>query len=354
VSAVADRKRAIVLGAGLMGAGWARRLLPTFGERVELVGLVDANRAALDGLADAVGLAGSARFASMDEAFGRVEADLCVVVLPPALHREASVKAAARGLHVLSEKPLADSWPACQEIYRAVRAAGVKMQVVQNYRFNGPTWTMRRVLRSGELGRINYLVGRSANDYREFGSWDTEFRYRMRHAMLLDGGVHHLDMLRNLAGADVATIAGWEWNPPWSSSDGEFNALFAMRMTTGARAVYEGSAVAAGEQNTWREELYRAECEHGSATVGRDRIVRIHRLRRGSLVTEEVPLERPEHEGHAAILAQFLDWLDGADPPETHLDDNVRTAAAMFGAVAASAGERVVDVAAMVRELTGD
>ena len=351
---MAGRKRAIVLGAGLMGAGWVQRLLPTFGERVELVGLVDASEGALGRLGDAVGLSRSARFASMDEAFARVEADFCVVVLPPALHAEAAVKAAGRGLHVLSEKPLADSWAACGEIYRAVKAAGVKMQVVQNYRFNAPTWTLRKVLRSGDLGRINYLVGRSANDYRVFGAWDTEFRYRMRHAMLLDGGVHHLDMLRNLAGADVATIAGWDWNPPWSSSDGEFNALFVMVMTSGARALYEGSAVAAGEQNTWREELYRVECENGAASVGRDKVVRIHRFRRGGgLVTEEVVAERPADEGHAAILGQFLDWLDGGEAPETRLDDNVKTAAALFGAVEASTGGRVVDVAGMVREVTG-
>lgn len=351
---MARRERAIVLGAGLMGTGWVERLLPAFGERVALAALVDASSSALGKLGDAVGLPQTARFADMDDAFARVEADFCVVVLPPGLHREAAVKAAARGLHVLSEKPLADSWAACREIYRAVKTAGVKMQVVQNYRFNAPTWTLRKVVRSGDLGRVNYLVARSANDYRELGAWDSEFRYRMRHAMLLDGGVHHLDMLRNLADADVATIAGWDWNPPWSSSDGEFNALFVLRMTNDARATYEGSAVAAGEQNTWREELYRVECEHGSATVGRDRIVRTHRFRRGgTLATQEVPTERPMHEGHAAILGQFLDWLDGGEPPETRLEDNVKTAAAMFGAVEASAGVRVVDVAAMVRELTG-
>ncbi|HEV8633111.1 MAG TPA: Gfo/Idh/MocA family oxidoreductase [Chloroflexota bacterium] len=254
---------------------------------------------------------------------------------------------------ILSEKPLADSWEACAEIYRAVRQAGVKMQVVQNYRFYPPTWTMRRVLRSGALGRINYLVARFAADYRQFGSWDTELRYRIRHAMLLEGGVHHLDMLRNLTGADCQRIVGWDWNPPWSSSDGEFNALFALRMTNGVPALYEGSAVAAGTQNRWREELYRAECETGAVSVGRDRIVRIDRFRRGSLVTEEVPTEQSAHEGHAEVLRQFLDWLDGGPPPETALDDNLRTAAAVFGAIEASRHEQPVDVEAIVEELTG-
>jgi predicted dehydrogenase len=288
----------------------------------------------------------------MAEAFARVEADCCLIVLPPALHREAAVRAAERGLAILSEKPLADSWAACADIHRGVSRSGVRMQVVQNYRFYPPTWTMRRVLRSGALGRINYLVARFAADYRIFGSWDTEFRYRIRHAMLLDGGVHHLDMLRSLAGADCRSIVGSEWNPPWSSSDGEFTALFALRLTNDCRALYEGSAVAAGTQNRWREELYRAECEAGSVTVGRDRIVRMHRVRPGGgLVTEELPTERPPHEGHAEVLRQFLDWLDGGPTPETALDDNLRTAATVFGAIEASAQGQPVDVEAMVRAL---
>jgi predicted dehydrogenase len=73
------------------------------------------------------------------------------------------------------------------------------------------------------------------------------FRHEMRHGLLIEGGVHHLDQLRNLCGADCQTIAGWDWNPghargetaAWRSSDafdGEACALFVMRMTNGSFA----------------------------------------------------------------------------------------------------------------------
>ena len=48
----------------------------------------------------------------------------CAIVIPPAAHRRAVELAAARGLDILSEKPLADSWEDSVAIYRAAKAAG--------------------------------------------------------------------------------------------------------------------------------------------------------------------------------------------------------------------------------------
>jgi predicted dehydrogenase len=340
-----------MLGAGAMAGGWMRRYLPLFRDRVEVAGLVDLNPEALATYGDLLGLPPSARFADMAAAFEQVEADCCFVVLPPAVHREAVLHAVRRGLPILSEKPIADTWEACRDVQRAVAGAGLKMQVVQNYRFNAPMLTMRRVLRQGGLGRINYLVARFAADYRLPNSWGVPFRHQIPHALLVEGAVHHFDMLRNLAGADVRTIAGWEWNPPWSTSKGAFNNLYLMAMTDGSRASYEGSGTAAGQQNSWHDEHYRAECEEGSVTVGRDHAVRVHRHRAGALTTEEIVPERPAHEGHAAVIGQFLDWLDGGPRPETHLDDNIRSVAVLFAAIEASRAERVVDVEAKVKEV---
>ena len=60
--------------------------------------------------------------------------------------------ATERGMDILSEKPIADTWEACRDIYGAVTRAGVKMQVVQNYRYYRPMLTLRDVLRRGDLG----------------------------------------------------------------------------------------------------------------------------------------------------------------------------------------------------------
>jgi predicted dehydrogenase len=120
-------------------------------------------------------------------------------------------------------------------------------------------------------------------------------------------------------------------------------------MANGTRASYEGSAVAAGLQNAWHRESYRAECENGSVTVGADQVVRIHRhTREGGVVSEEVPSPPLERDGHARIVADFLDWLDDGAAPATTLEDNLRTAATIFGAIEAAHTGQVVDVRAML------
>jgi len=242
-----------------------------------------------------------------------------------------------------------------------LKQAGVKMQVMQNYRYLGTTLTLRQVLRGGDLGRVNYVMARFAADYREWLAWGAEFRHTMRHALLLEGAVHHFDQIRNLSGGDCQYIGGWEWNPAWSTSKGEFNNLYVLRMTNGVHACYEGSGTAGGEQNTWHEESYRVECQAGAVTVGRDKAVRIHRFKRGGgLKTEEVPLVKPAHaghspivdQGHAWIVAEFLDWLDGGPAPATTLEDNIRTAATIFGAIEAARTGQTVDVQQMVAVLS--
>jgi predicted dehydrogenase len=343
----------LMIGAGGMAAYWLDRVLPTFWDRMQIVGLVDVNREVLDRAGDGLGVPPARRFTDMEEAFERVEADFCTIVIPPAFHRQAALLAAARGMHILSEKPIADTWEACVDVYRAVKRAGVKMAVIQNYRYEAPMLAFRQVLREGRLGRLNYLVGRFAADYRKYRAWGA-FRHDILHALLVEGAVHHFDMLRNLAGADCRYLSGWEWNPPWGQSKGEFNNLYVLEMANGVRAGYEGSGTAAGTQNTWHQESYRAECEHGALAIGADRTVWISQHTPGQgLHTEEVPTPAVRLEGHHWLVNEFLDWLDGGPTPDTVIDENLRSVAMVFAAIGASRTNQVVDVEAMVQAALG-
>ena len=353
---LSERKRCLMIGAGGMAGNWIRRFLPPFFDRLEIVGLVDVDARVLADAGALLRLPEDRRFSTMAAAFETVDADFCAIVVPPAFHREAVLGAVRRGMAILSEKPIADTWDASLDIYRRVTASGVKMAVTQNYRYTPPHLTLRSILRSGELGRLNYVVGRFAADYRLYGSWGKTFRHEIPHGLLVEGSVHHFDMLRNLTGADCAKLAGWEWNPPWSSSKGAFNAHFVLEMTNGARAAYEGSGTAAGTQNSWHQEAYRAECEGGAVSVGRDRVVRLYRFTRGKgLVTEEVPTVSTPFDGHARytghawVVDSFLTWLEGGPPPETTLEDNLQTTAMLFGAIEASRASEVVDVQEFLR-----
>jgi predicted dehydrogenase len=341
--------RWLMIGAGGMAGNWLRVHLAPYRNRVEVVGIVDVDDVTLERAGDFLGLPPERRFRRMEEAFETVEADCVGVAVPPAFHRRAVELAAARRLPVLSEKPVADTWEDAVAIYRAAQASGIKLQIMQNYRYTPRIQTLKGVLDSGRLGQIHYVMGRFAADYRRPLSWGKAFRHEMRHAMLVEGSIHHFDQIRHLAGEDCETIAGWEWNPGAPSFKGECLTLYTMRLTGGKYAQYEGSGLAAGWQNSWHGEYYRVECEGGAVVLDRDHVVRIeeHEPGRG-LRTEEVPAVRLEREGHVAVMGQFLDWLDGGPTPPTAITDNIKSTAMLFGAIEASARNQAVDVAAMV------
>ncbi|MBN1346962.1 MAG: Gfo/Idh/MocA family oxidoreductase [Phycisphaerae bacterium] len=346
------KKKCLMIGAGGMAASWIRWLHDDFRDRVEFAAIVDVADEPLRASADYVGLPRERRFKDVREAFEKVEADFCGICTPPRFHEEAVVLAAGRGMHILSEKPIADTWEACERIVRAVRDGGVRMQVIQNYRFTPPMLAFRQVLREGGLGRINYIMTRFAADYREPVSWGAVFRHEIPHSLLVEGAVHHFDMIRNLAGSTCRTITGWEWNVPWSSFKGECQALYAMQMANGVRAVYEGSCNAAGTQNSWYHELYRVECEGGAVAIDHDQVVRVYEHTPSvGLAIREVPPARPAFASHEYIFRAWLDWLDGGERPETVLEDNIHSAAMLFAAIRASASGAAAYPTTMTEEI---
>lgn len=346
------RHRCLMIGAGGMAGGWIRRFFPSFSERMEIVGLVDIRDEPLHDAGEFLGLPAARRFTNQEQAFGETEADFCCIVTPPAVHEQSVMLACERSMHILSEKPIADTWDACVRIYRAVKAAGVKMQVVQNYRYTPRILTFKEALVEGRVGRLNYLVGRFAADYRVYGAWGA-WRHEIPHALLIEGAVHHFDQLRNLAGADCRTVYGFEWNPAWSSFKHGSNVLCVMRFANGVPATYEGNNNEAGHQTSWHHEYYRAECEGGAIVVDSDDRVWLHEHTPGQgMRLTEVAAAQPQWSGHEAVICRFLDWLDGGEAPETVIDDNIKSAAMLFAAVEAAQEGRAVEVEAMVAQAT--
>lgn len=348
-----SKQRCIMVGAGGMANWLSRNFLPPFKERLEIAALVDVNTEALKNLGDYLEVPASGRFTDQEKAFADVEADFCMIITPPAVHEDTVKLATQRCLPIFSEKPVADTWEACVRIYKAVKQTNTPMMVVQNYRYNAPVLTFKQVLNDQRLGQLNYLVGRFAADYRNYGSWGV-FRHEIPHALLVEGSVHHLDQLRNLAGADCTTITGWEWNPSWSSFKGSSNGMYLMKFENDVVAHYEGSCNAAAHQNNWHNEYYRAECEWGAVFMDTDQRVWLEEYTpsQGARLTE-VPNIHVEFQGHCSLVKQFLDWLEGGPEPVTVIDDNIRSVAMMFGAIEASETGQTVDVRAKVAAAMG-
>lgn len=356
-----SKHKCLMIGVGGMARHWRQQVWAALADRVQISAIADVNRDILNSVGDELSVPASARFTSTADAVAKSDAEFCAIVTPPQFHREAVELASARGLQILSEKPIAASWADSVAIARAVRKSGVKMMVTQNYRYMPRMLTLKKAVQS--LGAVNYIVARYAADYRKYLAWGAAFRHEMAHALLIEASIHHFDQIRNLTGANCATIAGHEWNPghtrgSYAGSDSfkrEAVGLFVLRMTDGSYGSYEGNNLATGKTNSWHSEYYRVECEGGVAVLDKDDVVRIEERGDGNtLKVREVAAEKAEWHGHTAIGAQFLDWLDGGPAPATVLTDNLQSNAIMHSALEAAESGQTVDVQAKVAEALRD
>jgi predicted dehydrogenase len=347
---MAQPLRCLMIGSGGMAGAWIRSFFPLFKDRTEIVAVVDVNEEVARSAGEFVGLPSSAIFTNMADAFEKVEADYCTIVIPPAFHKEAVLHAAARKMPILSEKPIADTWDDCLEIYRAVTEADIPMQVVQNYRYTPRIRAFKKAIADGRIGQPNYLIARYASDYRNRNSWG-KFRHEIPHSLLVEGSVHHFDQMRNLTSADCETISGYDWNLNHPSFDGESCGLFVMKMTNDWRGAYEGNSLEAGWDNSWYNEYYRAEGDEGALVLDKGETVKLlKRQKHGGLIVEDLEPIRAQHEAHNAIIDQFLTWREGGPTPETVVQDNIKSAAMLFAAVQASDTGQVVHVPSMLPE----
>ncbi|AEH38397.1 Gfo/Idh/MocA family protein [Halopiger xanaduensis] len=350
----------IQVGTGGQGERWCKQYLPPNVEDglIDVVAAVDTNEAALENAKDGLGLSGEQCYTDAATAFAVHDADCCTVVVPPQYHEDVVDEALAHDLHILSEKPIADTLDASVRIAEKVDRADKKMGVTMSHRFDRDKTTLRRELRSGEYGSLDYLMLRFTCNCRSYGSWGA-FRHDIEDPLLIEGGVHHLDILADLADARCETLYAQTWLPEWGEYGGDAQALINLTFEDGTRAVYEGAKTNAAALNGWGNEYVRAECRDATLELDGRQLERYPydpdaepQLGEGVDETdaERVPLLEGEKWANTLLVERFVEWLDGGEPMATNVRENLQSMALVEAAIRSSeTGEPVA-----VQELLTD
>jgi predicted dehydrogenase len=93
---------------------------------------------------------------SIDELV-RSDCDAVHVLLPPALHVEAARALVEAGKSVFLEKPMGLDSGACAALCARAAVKGVAVGVNHNFLFSRGYESLRAIVKSGELGRIDHL-----------------------------------------------------------------------------------------------------------------------------------------------------------------------------------------------------
>lgn len=334
----------IQVGTGGFGRAWCERWLPPNIKDglIEVVAAVDINPEALKNAQQALGLRPDQCYTDIHKAFDENKADFCTVVVPPAHHESVVDVALAHDMHVLSEKPIADTLVASARIARKVEKSGKKMGVTMSHRFDQDKTTLRKELRSGEYGALDYLVSRFTCSYRKFGDWGSKFRHEIDDVLMIEGAVHHLDILADLAGAKCDTIYAQTWNPAWGEYGGGSQGLVMMHFENGTRGTYEGAKTNAIGMNGWTNEYIRAECEKATLILNKRKLERFYYKEENKHVNlqenegEVIPLLEQPKWLNVWLIEKFVRWLDGGEPMETNVQDNLQSVALIFSAIESS------------------
>jgi UDP-N-acetyl-2-amino-2-deoxyglucuronate dehydrogenase len=209
VSAARDFRIALV-GCGRISKNHFEAISRVDGLSLSAVCDADAARAAAAGERWGV-----PAFAAYEEMLERTSADAVAICTPSGLHPAHGILAARAGKHVISEKPMAISLTAADELVQACDAGGVHLFVVKQNRLNPPVQLLKRAIDKGRFGRL-YMADCTVRwtrpqEYYDQAPWRGTWEF--------DGGAfmnqasHYVDLLQWLMGpvesvmAKTATLA---------------------------------------------------------------------------------------------------------------------------------------------------
>jgi predicted dehydrogenase len=316
--------RMAVIGCGF----FAQNHLNAWGmiPEVELVAVCDRDPARAEAARARFDAARS--YTDPEVMFRTEQLDFVDIVTTMETHRALVSLAASHGVHVIVQKPLAPSWEDCLAIVETCRAAGLRLMVHENFRFQTPIMAVRRALAEGRIGKPHFaqLSFRSGYDvYAGQPYLATEKRF-----ILIDLGIHILDVCRAIMGeAETLYCVTQQINP---AITGEDVATTVIRHQNGGTSIVDCSYSSRRLPELFPQTILRVEGAEGTIELLEGYHLRI--TARGEVEARSVEpaapawTTKPWHVVQESVLNTQRHWVNawlGGTQPETSGADNLRT-----------------------------
>jgi predicted dehydrogenase len=310
--------RVAIAGAGMISAHHlaAWRAQPG----VAVVGIADPELARAEARARDFGI--ERAFADPLAMLDALSPDALDVASPRETHAALVLAAAARGIAVLCQKPLAPTLAEAEALAAAL-AGRVRVMVHENWRFRPPYRALRRWLEEGRLGRITGLsiaLRSSAFLPDALGTAPAlrrqPFMAREERLMVAETLIHHIDLARWLTGGLVLLAARLQRLSP--ACRGETAATLLLATREGAPVVIEGHGCCPGHPPAPRDRL---ELLGSRASLRFDG----ERLCLLGGESRDFAHDAAYQAGFDACIGHFVARLRDGAPFETDIADNLET-----------------------------
>ena len=247
--------------------------------------------------------------------------EAAVILTPPNTHLELVERCAAAGKHVLLEKPIDGTVARARSAVEAMERSGRRLAIVLQHRFRGVSRRLAELVRAGELGR---LISGSASirwwrPSEYFAQAGRGMKARDGGGVLLTQAIHTLDLFQSLAG-EIAEVSAFAATSPLRRIDTEDVVGAGVRFANGAIGTIDATTVA---YPGFPERIELA-CENGTAQLNAETLdvwfKNGRHLREGGQASNSGGADPMafSHEAHKALIADFLDAIDGDRNPVTH------------------------------------
>ncbi len=201
-----------VIGAGTRGSHLARQLA-YFAPAARIVAVAEPNPERRAQFAREHGLPEAATFSGWEEfANSEMECDAAIIATMDNRHTGPALACLRRKLHLLLEKPMADTFEDCLEIAKAQRDSEAIVSVCHTLRYSDAFRMVKKIALDGRLGRLIHIEHMEAVGHFRFvhnyvrGRWA---RHESNTFLLLHKCCHDLDFIHWLADGDCRHVSSF-------------------------------------------------------------------------------------------------------------------------------------------------
>ena len=205
------RRRYAIVGTGHRATGmWGKDLATRYSNELEFVGLCDKNSKRVEAGRRLIGV-NCPTFTNFDEMLDKAKPDLLMVTTVDSTHHLFITKALAKGIDVITEKPMVTEAVQCRAVLDAEKKYNRNVIVTFNYRYAPKHQKIKEIIQSGEIGKVTsvdfswYLDTSHGADY-----------FRRWHRLKSGGGSlwvhkasHHFDLINWWLAADPVEVSAY-------------------------------------------------------------------------------------------------------------------------------------------------
>jgi predicted dehydrogenase len=267
--------------------------------------------------------------------------DFVDIATGPESHLELVSAGAAKGLHILCQKPMASSLDEARKMVRLCDDAGVVFMVNENFRHQAWFRQIKVLLEDGALGKPFYACfqarTRASLPKPNFG--DQPYFRDMPRLIVYESGVHYLDTARFLFGEAQDIYAHVERISPKIAGDDLAILLLTFDDVSCLVDVGWCSVPCESADITWYEA--RIEGTLGTIILRKDGVLTLHTdCDKRSWSFSEDTIFR----SFVATQKHFIECLVSNKTPETSGEETIRTMALVFAAYQSAYEERVFKI----------